>query len=62
MRSAPRPESVEAGANLLAGADSDRIVAAARTMAARARDWPNPFGDGKSGERIVEILVGAARG
>jgi UDP-N-acetylglucosamine 2-epimerase (non-hydrolysing) len=57
-----RPESVEAGANVLAGADSDRIVAAARTMAARARDWPNPFGDGKSGERIVEILVGAARG
>ena len=52
-----RPESVEVGANVLAGADSDRIVACARSMAARPRDWPNPFGDGTSGARIVEILL-----
>lgn len=51
-----RPESVEAGANVLAGAESDTIVACARSMAARPRDWPNPFGDGTSGARIVEIL------
>jgi UDP-N-acetylglucosamine 2-epimerase (non-hydrolysing) len=52
-----RPESVEVGANMLAGAERDRIVACARTMAAKPRDWPNPFGDGRSGERIVEILT-----
>ena len=51
-----RPESVEAGANVLAGAERERIVASARAMAARPRDWTNPFGDGRSGERIVEIL------
>jgi UDP-N-acetylglucosamine 2-epimerase (non-hydrolysing) len=51
-----RPESVDAGANLLAGAEPDRIVAAARTMRERPRDWANPFGDGRSGARIVEIL------
>jgi len=55
-----RPESVEVGANVLAGADPERIVAAARAQVDRPRDWPNPFGDGRSGERIVELLAGAA--
>lgn len=52
-----RPESVHVGANVLAGADPAAIVAAAKDMVGRARDWPNPFGDGKSGERIVEIVT-----
>jgi UDP-N-acetylglucosamine 2-epimerase (non-hydrolysing) len=55
-----RPESLEVGANVLAGADPERIVASARTMAARPRDWPNPFGDGKSGQRIVDIVQAKA--
>jgi UDP-N-acetylglucosamine 2-epimerase (non-hydrolysing) len=53
-----RPESVQVGANQLAGADPDRIVAAAREMRDH-RGWSNPFGDGKSGERIVDILLAA---
>ncbi len=53
-----RPESVTVGANRLAGADRDAIVAAARAMHAKPRDWPNPFGDGRSGMRIVELLTG----
>jgi len=52
-----RPESVEVGANVLAGAEPERIVESARRMVARALDWPNPFGDGKSGERIVSVLA-----
>jgi len=52
-----RPESVEVGANVLAGADPGRIVEAARLMASKARDWANPFGDGRSGERIVDLLA-----
>ena len=55
-----RPESVEAGANVLAGADPERIVECARRMLAKPRDWPNPFGDGKSGLRIVDLLLGRA--
>jgi len=55
-----RPESVAVGANVLAGADADRIVACARRMAARPRTWTNPFGDGRSGERIVAHLAGGA--
>jgi len=54
-----RPESVEVGANMLAGADADRILQAARQMRGRRGDWTNPFGDGKSGERILGILLGA---
>jgi len=53
-----RPESVDAGANVLAGADPDVIIDAARTMRERRGGWRNPFGDGKSGERIVDILLG----
>ena len=53
-----RPESVAVGANVLAGADTEAIVACARTMAARPRSWENPFGDGRSGLRIVDLLTG----
>jgi UDP-N-acetylglucosamine 2-epimerase (non-hydrolysing) len=52
-----RPESVAVGANVLAGAEPARIVEAARAMIARPRDWPNPFGDGRSGERIIDLLA-----
>ena len=52
-----RPESVEVGANILVGADPARIVAGARTMHARARDWPNPFGDGTAGLQIIDHLT-----
>jgi UDP-N-acetylglucosamine 2-epimerase (non-hydrolysing) len=53
-----RPESVEVGANVLAGTDPARIARCARAMVAKPRDWPNPFGDGHSGERIVGLLAG----
>ena len=52
-----RPESVEAGANVLAGAEPARIVEAACAMRARARGWPNPFGDGHAAGRIVDALL-----
>jgi UDP-N-acetylglucosamine 2-epimerase (non-hydrolysing) len=52
-----RPESVEVGANVLVGAEAQAIADGAARMAARARDWPNPFGDGKSGEHIVDFLL-----
>ncbi len=57
-----RPESLEVGANRLAGADAGRIVAAARAAIAAPRGWPNPIGDGRSGERIVGLLTAAGAG
>jgi UDP-N-acetylglucosamine 2-epimerase len=44
-----------AGANVLAGTDTTRIVQAAGAMMDAARTWKNPFGDGKAAERIVKI-------
>jgi UDP-N-acetylglucosamine 2-epimerase (non-hydrolysing) len=54
-----RPETVDVGANILAGAASDKILDCVKVMLGRENNWINPFGDGKSGERIVEIITGA---
>ena len=51
-----RPETVEAGGNVLAGADPARILQAARDVLARPKGWSNPFGDGRSAERILTLL------
>jgi len=55
--STERPETVESGANIIAGARSREIADSAEMMLNRKRDWRNPFGDGTAGKRIIEILV-----
>lgn len=50
-----RPETVDAGGNLLAGTDPDRIVDAGVKMLSVNNSWQNPLGDGKSAERILKI-------
>jgi len=57
-----RPETIEVGANILAGASSDKIIDCVRFMLSRENNWTNPFGDGKAGERIVNIIVGDEHG
>lgn len=51
-----RPETVEVGANVLAGTSSEKIVECAKMMLGRSNSWANPFGDGKAAERIFEIV------
>jgi len=51
-----RPETLEVGSNVLAGTEPGEIVKKVDFMLNRERCWPNPFGDGKAGQRIVEIL------
>ena len=51
-----RPETIEVGANMLVGSDPKRIVEGTKTMINRTRNWQNPFGDGKTVERIIKIL------
>jgi UDP-N-acetylglucosamine 2-epimerase (non-hydrolysing) len=53
-----RPETVEVGANVIAGARAENITKAARTMLGRDNNWKNPFGDGKAAMRIIEVLEG----
>ena len=50
-----RPETIGAGANMLAGTDVVRIIGAAGRMLSVAKEWQNPYGDGNAGERIVRI-------
>ena len=51
-----RPETVEVGANSLAGTDPASVLSAAKEMLGRRKKWENPFGDGRAAERIVDIL------
>jgi len=51
-----RPETVNVGANVLVGAQSGRIVEGARRMMGAENGWRNPFGEGRAGEMIVELV------
>jgi UDP-N-acetylglucosamine 2-epimerase (non-hydrolysing) len=51
-----RPETLEIGANILTGTDPDRVEAAVRRQMVSSRKWPNPYGDGHTGERIAGIV------
>jgi len=53
-----RPETIEVGANILAGTSPGNIVECTRRMLGKENNWQNPFGDGKAGERIVDIITG----
>ncbi|MBT9141148.1 MAG: UDP-N-acetylglucosamine 2-epimerase [Dehalococcoidia bacterium] len=56
-----RPETIEVGANILAGASPDGILECSKAMLNRAKNWRNPFGDGKAGEKIVKVLIKEGR-
>lgn len=51
-----RPETLDVGSNALVGADLGKMRAALKDFDSRKRDWSNPFGDGKSAERIIASL------
>ncbi len=52
-----RTETLEVNSNVLAGADSQKILKSSSKMLKQKRNWRNPFGDGKAGEQIVKILA-----
>lgn len=52
-----RPETVEVGANVIAGATPEKITAAAEAMLGRETGWKNPFGDGHAASRIIDVLT-----
>jgi UDP-N-acetylglucosamine 2-epimerase (non-hydrolysing) len=55
-----RPETLEVGANILAGASPDRILEHSKAMLGRENNWVNPFGDGTAGRQIVKIIMGGS--
>jgi UDP-N-acetylglucosamine 2-epimerase (non-hydrolysing) len=50
-----RPETVDVGANRVVGVAPENVVAGAGEALDAPTDWENPFGDGKSAERILDI-------
>jgi UDP-N-acetylglucosamine 2-epimerase (non-hydrolysing) len=59
-----RPEAVDAGVARLVGTDHTTIVdAAAEVLTRRVRhSLPNPYGDGRAGERIADIVASQLSG
>ncbi|NJE30982.1 UDP-N-acetylglucosamine 2-epimerase (non-hydrolyzing) [Thermococcus sp. 18S1] len=58
-----RPETVAAGGNVLVGLEKERALGYLQRLLEdeefyrKMAEAPNPFGDGKAGERIAEILL-----
>jgi UDP-N-acetylglucosamine 2-epimerase (non-hydrolysing) len=51
-----RPETIDVGSNVLAGTHPEDIVNAVSMMLLKERTGSNPFGDGQSSKKIVDIL------
>lgn len=51
-----RPETLEVGSNLLAGTNPQKILEAVKISSLHKKSWINPFGDGTTSKKIVEIL------
>ena len=48
-----RPETLEVGANILAGIKPSKILWSTQRMIKKPRRWKNPFGDGRASEKIL---------
>lgn len=51
-----RPETLDVGSNILAGTDPERILEAAKASMSKKKGWVNPFGDGKTAQKIIKML------
>jgi len=58
--STERPETLEVGSNTLSGDNLDKILESVKLMVNKKNSWINPFGEGKAGKRIVEIISNLA--
>lgn len=52
-----RPETLQVGSNVLAGTSPDSIIEKTKVMLQKPASWKNPFGNGKAGQRIIEIVT-----
>jgi UDP-N-acetylglucosamine 2-epimerase (non-hydrolysing) len=54
--STERPETLDVGSNILAGTNPERILESTRAIVASKRSWINPFGNGKTSQKIIDVL------
>lgn len=52
-----RPETIEVGGNILAGHKIASMISAVNVMLKRKNNWKNPFGNGESGRKILNIAT-----
>jgi UDP-N-acetylglucosamine 2-epimerase (non-hydrolysing) len=52
-----RPETLDVGANKLAGTEPKQILEKTKIMLSADRNWENPFGDGTAGKTIIRIIL-----
>jgi len=52
-----RPETIEVGSNILVGSKPSEIELGVERMLRNSNSWLNPFGNGDSGKKIINILV-----
>jgi UDP-N-acetylglucosamine 2-epimerase (non-hydrolysing) len=55
-------ETVEIGANILAGCEPGNILNSARKMLERSNEWQHPFGDGTAASQTIEIITAQKKG
>jgi UDP-N-acetylglucosamine 2-epimerase (non-hydrolysing) len=53
-----RPETVSVGKNMVIGVESENVLKGVEEMLGKDLSDENPFGDGRTGQKIVDILVG----
>ena len=51
-----RPETVEVGANIIAGTKPAKILSSIKLMMESKRNWISPFGNGDTGKKIIDII------
>ncbi|MFH0829332.1 MAG: UDP-N-acetylglucosamine 2-epimerase (non-hydrolyzing) [Candidatus Kerfeldbacteria bacterium] len=52
-----RPETLDVGGNVLVGSDEKKLIDAVDHFARTKIEWSNPFGDGHSAERMIDIAT-----
>jgi len=56
-KSTERPQTVEIGANVLAGREPEKKLERFLKMEGKKNGWEQPSGDGKAGEKVVKIVI-----
>ena len=51
-----RPETLDVGSNKLVGLDIDELEKAIDYHTNHKTQWENPFGNGKTSEKIIEVI------
>ena len=51
-----RPETIEVGANMIAGDNPEKILLCVKKMLKQKRNWKNPFGNGQAASKIIKII------